>query len=284
MLILFYYFHYFYLIPRFYFAKRYAAYVLLLIACLFFMIFVMQIRRGFNPLPSPPFRYANAAFIGSIIIRFIVMFLLSLGIGSYNRLRQIEREKMKAELAYLKAQINPHFLFNTLNSLYALAVKKSDKAPESVTRLAGIMRYVISEAATDLVPLEKEVKYLDDYVALEKLRMTEKVKLTYEIKGELSGLRIAPLIFIPFIENAFKHGISTSEDCYIEIRLSVTDQQLFLQVKNCKPASRSFTQQSTGLGMENTRKRLDLLYPGKHSLKTEDKKDEFCIELNLTLD
>lgn len=280
LLITFYYFNYYFLIPKFYFPKKYVYYTLCLFSYLFLMIFILQLRKEFNPLPSPPFRFANGAFIGSIVIRFIMIFLLSLGISSYNHLKQVEREKMKAELSYLKAQINPHFLFNTLNSIYALTVKKSDNAPESITRLSSIMRYVITEAATDFVPLEKEIEYISNYVELEELRITSKVKLNYKVSGNLSGRQIAPLIFVPFIENAFKHGVSTKENSDIGITITVEGNELHLFVKNTKVNVRTI---NNGLGMENAKMRLSLLYPGKHTLIVNNAEKEFTVSLKITL-
>jgi len=280
MLISFYYLNSYLFIPKFYDAKKHFIYVGCLLLSLTFIIFILQVREDFNPLPSPPFRYANAAFIGSIVIRFIMLFLLSLGISSYNRLKQIEREKMKAELSYLKAQINPHFLFNTLNSIYALTVKKSDLAPESVTRLSTIMRYVITEAAQEMVPLEKEINYITNYIELEELRLTSKVKLDFSVKGDLSGKQIAPLIFLPYVENAFKHGVSAKENSYIDICISVEGKELQLLVKNNKVHTRAL---SNGLGLENARKRLQLLYPGKHALNILNDEKEFRVSLKIDL-
>lgn len=279
-LIGFYYLNYYFLIPKFYFPKRYLPYVLCLLIYLGVMILALDSDQGFNPLPSPPFKYANAAFVGSIIIRFIMLFLLSLGISSYNRLKQIEREKMKTELSYLKAQINPHFLFNTLNSIYALTVKRSELAPESITRLSSIMRYVITDAAHELVPLEKEIAYITDYVELEELRLTSKVELTYKVTGDLAGKQIAPLIFLPYIENAFKHGVSTRENSKIDIQVRIERNDLHLQVTNQKVNTHTV---SNGLGMENARMRLQLLYPGKHELEVKNEADAFSVSLSITL-
>lgn len=283
ILISFYYFNYYFLIPRFYFSKKYLAYSVFVTACLLFTVFILQLKKEFNPLTSPPFRYATGAFIGSIVIRFIMMFLLSLGISSYNRLKNIEQEKTKAELSFLKAQINPHFLFNTLNSIYALIVKKSDSAPESVTKLSAIMRYVITDAAHDFVALEKELTYITNYIELEKFRLTSKVNLTFKIIGDPVGKQIAPLIFIPFVENAFKHGVSTQENSTISILISIENNQLHLLVKNTKLKSRSANKESMGLGIENGKQRLQLLYPGKHELSIKSSDEEFCVDLKMIL-
>lgn len=280
MLISFYYLNSYLFIPRYYYTKKYLTYVGSLLLSLALIITILLSREDFNPLSSPPFRYATAAFAASIAIRFIMLFLLSLGISSYSRLKQIEREKIQAELSYLKAQINPHFLFNTLNSIYALTVKKSEKAPESVTRLSSIMRYVIADSAHELVPLEKEIAYLTNYVQLEQLRITDKVSLGYRVSGELTGMQIAPLIFLPYIENAFKHGVSTKEHSFIDISIEVKGTELMLLVKNNKVRVRTV---SNGLGMENARMRLRLLYAGRHELRIEDREKEFSVSLKMQL-
>ncbi|MGZ3865017.1 MAG: sensor histidine kinase [Bacteroidia bacterium] len=280
MLISFYYFHYYYLIPKFYYTKRFGIYVASLFGCLLFMIAVLLSNPSFNPLPSPPFRYAAGAYAGSVVIRFLMIFLFSLGVASYNRLKEIEREKIKTELSYLKAQINPHFLFNTLNSVYALAVKKSDSAPESITKLSGIMRYVITDAAQEYVPLDKEIDYITNYIELEELRLTSKVSLSFKATGVFTGKKIAPLIFVPFIENAFKHGVSTKENSTIQITISVEENALNLLVKNTKVNTHTV---STGLGIENAKKRLELLYPAKHKLAITDLDTDFTVSLKINL-
>ncbi|MGZ4037085.1 MAG: sensor histidine kinase [Bacteroidia bacterium] len=282
-LIGFYYFNCYYAIPKFLFAKKYPAYALVMLSCLLVIILFLQTDRNYNPLAGEPFRHYNLIFIFSVFIRFFMIFLLSLGVVSYDRLKQTEEEKLKAELSYLKAQINPHFLFNTLNSIYALTVKKSDAAPESVTKLSAIMRYVISESAQEFVPLDKEMNYVSSYIELEKLRITPKVSLSYGFPGDTAGKQIAPLIFIPFIENAFKYGVSTSGDSVIVISMALCGGELKLHVKNTKSANRPPSRQNTRLGIETTRKRLKLLYPAKHTLIINDLEKEFIVDLTLQL-
>jgi sensor histidine kinase YesM len=279
-LILFYYFNYNYLIPKFYFTQKYRLYFLLLLICLLTTISLMELDPGFNPFYNSALKASHWLFVFSVMLRFIMIFLLSLGIASYNRLKQAEEGKLKAELSYLKAQINPHFLFNTLNSIYALTVKKSDAAPESVTKLSAIMRYVITDAAQDFVALEKELTYTTAYIELEKLRITDKVQLTYSVSGDPRGKQIAPLIFIPFIENAFKYGVSTKDNSSINIFITMKDDSLSVSVKNTKIRE---NKTKTGLGIANAKKRLDLLYTGKYELSIRDEETEYQSELKLQL-
>lgn len=281
LLIIFYYFNYFYAIPKFYFTKKYRTYFSLLFAILLFMLLVMEADPKFNPFFDSPTPQGPILFIFSVAVRFITITLLSLGIASYNRLKLIEEEKLKAELSYLRAQINPHFLFNTLNSIYALSVQKSDNTPESITKLSSIMRYSITDAAQDLVSLDKELNYITAYIELEKLRITDKVKLNYSITGETAGKQIAPLIFIPFVENAFKYGVSTRENSEISVSIAVSDKTLMIHVKNT--IIRTDNKNKLGLGIENTKKRLHLIYPGKHKLAINNGDKEFEVQLELTL-
>lgn len=280
-LIGFYYLHYYFLIPRFYYTKKYFTYVTIVISYSLTMVLLLQAKQEFNPFQSPPFRFPLVAFVASLKMRFIMIYLVSLGLSSYHRLKKIEEEKLTAELAFLKAQINPHFLFNTLNSIYALSVKKSDKAPESVTKLSSIMRYVIADAKQDFVDLEKELNYIGSYIELEKLRLTSKVNLKYEVNGSAIGKQIAPLIFLPFIENAFKHGVSTQENSEINIFITIEKNQLILNVRNTKSFSQSMEIDKTGLGIENSKMRLKLLYPGKHELNIKNSDKEFNVDLKI---
>lgn len=277
----FYYFNYYYLIPKFYFTKKNRIYFGIITGSLLFMFLIMQMNEAFSPFYQAPIKYGEFLFLFSIKIRFIMIVLLSLGIANYNRLKQIEEEKLKAELSYLKAQINPHFLFNTLNSVYALTVQKSDSAPESITKLSAIMRYSITDAVQDFVALDKELNYLNAYVELEKLRLTEKVKLNYTVSGLTTGKQIAPLIFIPFVENAFKYGVSTKENSVIDIAITIDKNNLDVSVKNTK--IRTDSKNKLGLGIENTKKRLNLIYPEKHNLEIKDFEKDFSVHLTLTL-
>jgi hypothetical protein len=283
LLIGYYYFNTYYAIPKFYFPKKTLGYALITVACALTLVLIMQTDKSFNPLEPAHLKMGNLIFIFSIVIRFIMIFLLSLGITSYNRLKQAEQEKLKTELSYLKAQINPHFLFNTLNSIYALSVKKSDVTPESITKLSSIMRYVITEATEDFVPLRKELDYVSAYIELEKLRLTSKVDLQFTLSGSPENNKIAPLIFIPFIENAFKYGVSTSENSKIAISINLSENELILDCFNTKPASRQNKTENTGLGIENSKKRLGILYPSKHQLDIKESETEFRVNLALRL-
>jgi LytS/YehU family sensor histidine kinase len=187
-----------------------------------------------------------------------------------------------SELSFLKAQINPHFLFNTLNSIYSLAIQRSDATPDAVVKLSGMMRYVLQDAQYETVSLQSEVNYIKDYIELQKLRLDKSVKLIFTQEGDLTGKKIAPLILISFIENAFKYGVNSEEDSEIVIRIK-SEKEFSLFVKNNKVRSYSSDEPNTGLGIKNTRKRLELLYPGLHTLEISDNEKEFSVNLVIRL-
>lgn len=200
--------------------------------------------------------------------------------------QELKSENLQSELKFLKSQINPHFLFNTLNSLYALTLKKSDLAPEIVLRLSEMMRYMLYECNEKQVPLEKEVNYLINYLELEKLRHGNKFKVNLEINGDVKSQKIAPLMFIPFIENCFKHGLNNQiSEGYVHIALSALKDEVDVTIENSKgpilPSSSD--KKSGGIGLVNVKRRLELLYPNQYELNISDNPDNYRIELKLNL-
>lgn len=220
--------------------------------------------------------------IGNFVL-FLFVILFSLVIKTRSQLRRTEKEKLNAELSYLKAQINPHFLFNTLNSIYSLAIQKSDYTPTAVVKLSGMMRYVLTESAAEFVSLEKEINYVRDFVDLQKIRLGNTVDVKLEIAGDFIGNRIAPLILIAFIENAFKHGVSPEENSSIIINLNVKNKDLNLFVQNNKVNSKFAEDLSNRVGLENTISRLDLIYASSYKLNFEDTESIYSVELKLHL-
>lgn len=288
IMLLFFYANYFVFIPRFYFRKKYLPF--LLFALLFLASIALlpallfPFERG-RPGPPPPAWGGGLGFVlfemGHQFFLFAATILLSLTIKINGRWRRTEKEKLRAELSYLKAQINPHFLFNTLNSIYALSIEKSDKTPEAVVKLSGMMRYVLSESHKDHVPLGKEIDYIGDYVELQKIRLGHTVKLSYSFSGQPSGKEIAPLVLIPFVENAFKHGVNAEEISDIVIHIQVDEKSMTLEVINNKVRSVADAAEKSGLGIENTRNRLKLLYPDTHELTIRDADKVFSVVLKI---
>lgn len=202
------------------------------------------------------------------------------------RQKNVENERLTAELNFLKAQINPHFLFNTLNNLYYLAYSQSSKTTEVIAKLSQMMRYMIYDSNYPLVPLSKEVEYMENYISLERLRLNDQIpiKLTIEGGNEQDFL-IAPLIFITFLENAFKHGVSNNHPgAWINISIVLNGNECIYRVENSKiPFVKPEAEQKSGIGLQNVRRRLELSYPGKHSLTVEDLKDRYSVQLNIQL-
>lgn len=202
--------------------------------------------------------------------------------------KALEKEKLEAELKFLRAQIHPHFLFNTLNNLYALTLKKSDQAPAMVLRLSGLMNYMLYETSAGEVSLSKEIESLHHYISLERIRYGQNLDLTFDITGDIQGARLAPLILLPFVENSFKHGVSGElHDKWISVNLNVNRKYLSFKVANSaspREAAASAADYTGGIGLKNVRRRLELLYPGRYRLEIKQEPGTFLVELHITLE
>jgi LytS/YehU family sensor histidine kinase len=191
------------------------------------------------------------------------------------------REKVETELKFLKTQLNPHFLFNTLNNLYYLSSEKSDKAPKAILALSELLDYVINETKVEFVGLDKELKLLENYIELEKLRYEDRLKLKFEVVGEASSVVIAPMLLLSLVENAFKHGAATSMgQHWIVVRINCQGQSIKVEVSNSREGSSS--KERTGIGLTNFQHQLKLLYPGRHTLKIIEMPDSFAVNLELS--
>jgi len=196
------------------------------------------------------------------------------------KLREIEKEKFTAEMHLLKAQINPHFFFNTLNSLYSLTLPISKKASDVVVRLSDLMRYMLYDSSENKVSLKNEIIHLENYIAIEHMRFNDRLDLSFQYSGDMEGKMVAPLLLLPFIENAFKHGIGDSSG-WITIDLQVINNQLFLKVENsCTPLA---PKNPGGLGLSNVKRRLELIYPNNYLLNIEQTTEIFAVELKINL-
>ena len=204
---------------------------------------------------------------------------------SKRRLVNLEKERINSELSFLRSQLNPHFLFNSLNNIYSLVLKKDATAPASLLKLSSVMRYMIYESDGARVPLKKEMEYISDYVELQRLRVRSPSVIVFDIEGEIADQQIAPLIFIVFIENAFKHGVGTgSQPTNLEIRFRIQKDRLQLIVINGKGLIDEVANaEPKGLGIDNVKKRLDLIYPGNYELLVVDGPDKYMITLDLVL-
>lgn len=270
-----------------------------------------QIQNNLNPDDSlsndkfvPPFRNIPFSFPGHTIwgipqrqffltvnrlLSFAFILLLSgalirLGanyIKNQQEKKALENANLNAEINLLKSQINPHFLFNTLNGIYALAHEKSSKTEVAILKLSEMLRYMLYESPEEKAELSKEIIYISNYIELQRMRLSDKVKIDYEVSGKPEGHHITPFLLIVFIENAFKHGISYAKPCNINIQINVFEKTLTLLVENPYAESDSFT--TIGLGLKNAERRLELLYPGKYSLQKEKSENRYVVNLKLDL-
>ena len=293
-LIIFFYLNLYLLLPALYYQKKRAVYFLIISL---FMIgaFLLPsfIKDEILVNTSPIFtdkRSLNRPNFDKIfgLLYFVIIWFLSSIIYLADRYRQMEQrnkemkvQQLNAELAYLKAQINPHFLFNTLNNIYALAICQNEQTPEAILKLSAIMRYVTEDATADTVPLEKEIDYLQNYIALQQLRSNSKLAIDFKITGNSKENNIAPLLLINFIENAFKYGVSNHLPCYIKIDILILDNDITLKVTNKIIAD--IVPQSTFMGANNTLRRLQLQYANKHNLQIDDSNHLYKVILQIHL-
>jgi LytS/YehU family sensor histidine kinase len=222
---------------------------------------------------------------------FIVIFLgmIRFAVGWFEfeaKQKSVENERLTAELNFLKSQINPHFLFNTLNNLYYLAYSQSANTTEVIAKLSQMMRYMIYDSNYPLVPLSKEIEYMENYISLERLRLNDQIPIKFTLEGgNPQDFLIAPLIFITFLENAFKHGvINNHPEAWVNISIQIKGTECVYRVENSKiPFSKPEAEHKSGIGLQNVKRRLELSYPGKHSLTVENRKDRYSVQLNIQL-
>jgi sensor histidine kinase YesM len=233
------------------------------------------------------FREIVLFFIVYIIITMLLKLSKSWFLVSWLQKELLEKEKQKTvvELKALKAQINPHFFFNTLNSIYSMALDKDDRLPGTVLQLSDLMRYFLYVSRDNFIPLEKDLTVVKEYIALQKLRSNPQLDIETKISGEISDQQIAPLLLITFLENAFKHGAKgSSGNTFIKLDIKVEKNKLNFTLENNKGIIDEVnTGDHNGLGLENVKRQLELLYPGKHLLNIKDEQDRFVVALQLSL-
>lgn len=290
VLIITFYFNYYFLIPKYLLKKKYWLYfsfLLLTIAITFLLSGATFFFSDFNPEKLAQKNPIVEKIIPVIIINAISLWLLSMVSAIlftvYNRLKETEKEKLSAQIASLKSQINPHFLFNTLNNIYATAIDTSPKAADMVDKLSEMMRYTMKDTQQDFVLLEDEINYINNFIELQKLRLDRSVKLEYNGLENIPELQIAPMLLIPFIENAFKHGVNSEQKSHIKIEFAINKTELQLTVVNNKVRVQKDISERSGLGINNTWHRLNLIYPSKHLLVINDREKEFSVSLHINL-
>ncbi|NER16559.1 sensor histidine kinase [Spongiivirga citrea] len=266
--------NHFILIPFFYDKKKYFLYGMLLIGT----IFLTSYLKGYSP----------TSWIGVYKMFFFLIYTTGTGMAAFFLRRSIlfrrkndEKEKLQKEmeLTYLKDQVNPHFLFNSLNSIYALARQRSSETPDMVMQLSELMRYQLESAKKDAVLLKEELEFVENYLLLEDKRLSKRCTIEFSIDGEVAGLKIAPMLLIPFVENAVKHGAhSTNEQSSIDISVAVEGTTLHLTVDNSTPPLTAVSKRE-GMGLGNVKRRLKLLYPNSYSLEINDTENAYQVHL-----
>jgi len=299
IIVLYFYLNYFLFVPYFYRKRRYFIFIIITV---FFLIIAVKVpdliitkndiynallaenpgkaRRRMMP-PHSPF------LMEFLIDRNAYQFYLALSIGILLKNNQyinaMKQDMLKSEVSYLKAQINPHFLFNTLNSLYALSLVKSDDTPNAILKLSSIMRYVVTESSQEKVALKSELDYITDYIDLQKLRLTKNTHIDYKINGNVNQQKIAPLLFIPIIENCFKYGINQTESVVIKIHITVSGNEILLETYNKKSVKNITKLEKTETGIINTQKRLDILYLNNYNLQITDTIHDYKVQLKINI-
>jgi LytS/YehU family sensor histidine kinase len=284
----------YWLIPAFFYKKRYLVFAFLYLGMILAMgtlkVYVNSLML--QPYFSEPlFTDFKARFYDNIIPLFL---LVSTGVGSkimvdymrtQRRLSEISRERAETELKFLKSQINPHFLFNSINSIYFLIDKNNPVARQTLLQFSQLLRYQLYDCNGDTIPVEKEMNYLRDYIELQQLRRDRSYEVKLRLDESVKDFKVVPLLMIPFVENAFKHISHFSHrPNTIEIMANRENGSFHLQVKNSKePNPAHAIKEAGGIGLANVRRRLELLYPGMHKLDILDRGDEFSVHLELKL-
>jgi len=311
--------NYFFLVPKFFFdGKKYKYYLSVALLLLVFY-FVTDISNqavfkyvsdgrppekpdhGFEDkqMPGPPGPMLRIPmrppmkemhmFNYGFTTLFLVFFSLGLRVlERHSRIekiqKELEREKLNSELAFLKNQISPHFFFNTLNNIYSLISLNAEDSQKAVLKLSKLMRYLLYESEQGDTKLNNEIEFMNNYIDLMKLRMSNKISLSVEFPEEFKDISIPPLLFIPFIENAFKHGISFRENSFIRIEMVCDTGKIIFKCNNSlAEGGNGTTLDSSGIGLINVKKRLELLYPGKHELTINRTENTFEVLLNIQL-
>ncbi len=227
-------------------------------------------------------RYEKEALTSAVFIALLLSTSIKVTQEWYRNEKEkqvMEKEKLATELSFLKSQVNPHFLFNTLNGIYSLANKKSDKTGGAIVKLSELMRHMLYESEKEMVELDKEIAYLQNYIELQKLRLSKDSRVSFSVEGDTIGKKTEPMLMIPFIENAFKHGVDT-DGANIDVSIKVTNKEIKLKVVNRISRSQR-KDESSGIGLVNIKKQLENRYPGKHRLEIADNGETFSVDLRL---
>lgn len=290
------YLHNLWLIPRFLLRRRYLAYTLLLAALLAVTMVLSYYVTHFANRLVPGFEFMGKKDVPMLYHLFPtlqVLVMLAFGkfisdaVSNQQRIEDLEQRRLESELQSLRSQVNPHFLFNALNTIYGMARRTDATTAEAVIQLSDILRHSLYECNDAEIGIDREIRFIEQFVTFTRLRLHEQERISLQVNAEPQGQRIVPLLLIPFVENAIKHGLSQhSYDSRVRIRLRLDGNELFFSCVNTKvaPTQRTGSEDvHSGIGLKNVRRRLELLYPGKHHLEIRDEAQEFSVSLHLQL-
>lgn len=278
------------LLPRIFLKKGLLHYVLTLVVVGIVVILIKDyLKELISGKPSEGIFGMHGVFNFMSVFSVVFALGVSTAYGVFNILSQQEKirqeeqqERLQAELSFLRSQISPHFIFNVLNGIVYLIRSKSEKAEKVTIELSELIRYMLYESDDAQVSLEKEIKYLQNYIHLQKIRFEDDVRIDFSTNGTIRSQMIEPMLLIPFVENAFKHGVGMILDPVISISIQYDDSHLNYTVKNkIAPELSEDKDTSSGIGLKNVRRRLELLYPASHTLSIEEKNDWFVVNLTL---
>jgi LytS/YehU family sensor histidine kinase len=283
-------------VPKFLFNKKYFYFILATLPIILICAFIsaelipkpplgrppfQEMGRGRGPGPSRFFIHLLVLFISSVSAVLLETFILAE--QKEKEMALAKAELMESELKFLKMQINPHFLFNALNNIYALSVTNSDKTQEGISTLSLMLRYVLYDCERPNVPLNKELEYISHFIDLFKLKSSKEFNINIINEVQDDSIMVAPMIFVPFIENAFKHsGIEKGGDSFVNISIKSIENNIEFSVENSLPIEPLIIDEHGGIGLQNVQKRLDILYPNQHQLEI-NKLNTFKVHLKLNI-
>ncbi len=285
------------LIPRFFESRKFYIYGLVLLLTVFInailMLLIVKLIPEFRPhfilKDRPSFMFALPMMFLQLSVVAVTSALHFMRVNQRLQeaalsVKELESHQLKAELNSLKAQVNPHFLFNSLNNIYSHSLLESPQTPELILKLSSLLNYIIYECQDEQVHLEKELEFLSDYIALERVRIDASVQVDFKMDVSNTSILIAPLLFVPLIENAFKHGANISSGKpFIDIQLKEENGDLKFKCTNSSDHFEDVARSSGGIGLENVRKRLDLIYPDKHHFEIKDEGHQFSVEMSISM-
>ncbi|PHN06781.1 histidine kinase [Flavilitoribacter nigricans DSM 23189 = NBRC 102662] len=280
----------YWMLPLFFYRKKYLQFFLSFFLTLGAVIVLEELL--WEPIYFPGQRASTFPGVFFSLVQILPVISILVGfkfawdaLGKQREVDELRNTVQESELQFLKSQINPHFLFNNLNNLYAYAIENSPKTPAIILELSSVLRYMLYECREKFVPLSKEIAQLENFTQLNELQIEERGEVRFRTRGNTSGFQIAPLIMIVFIENAFKHSqASQSEDIFIDIEVGVSEQgRLDFYCKNNYHPTSNTASLSQGIGLENVKKRLDLIYPDAHRLDITETEDLYTVHLSIAL-